>query len=285
MPYVIYRCVAGADSPLDCINGKPTKFKTTTFGMVYEGTTGDMIDRHVLSLGAFEKSELFFLRDIARGGVFLDIGANKGLYSVFMAKYERQVHAFEPYEPVLKKFRTFVATNGVRNIVLHPVGLGDKHQLLTFEKPEDSNLGMGSFAFVSNTGPHEELEIVTGDQALKDAGVTDVELVKMDIEGFEQPALRGLTETLARNRPIVVFELTIGTVGTVLFKSFEQIVKTFPSGYKFLVFKDRDPYIGSYSLAPLEGSLNFGSKFEQHDVIAFPTEKQDRIPLKGPVKQ
>ncbi|HEY3168318.1 MAG TPA: hypothetical protein VGK57_13865, partial [Candidatus Binatia bacterium] len=32
--YLIYRCAAGAESPLDCYRGKPTAFKTTTFGMV-----------------------------------------------------------------------------------------------------------------------------------------------------------------------------------------------------------------------------------------------------------
>jgi FkbM family methyltransferase len=278
--YAIYRCLAGAASPLACYLGKPTTFRTTTFGMFYEGTTEDFADRQVLLYGAFEKPHLFFLRDVSRGGVFLDIGAHKGLYSLFMSKFQKQVHAFEPYEPVLKKFRALVASNGIRNIVIHPVGLGDKHERLTFEKPKGNNMVLGSFAFLTSDGPHQQLELVTGDQALKDAGVNEVDVIKMDIEGFEQPALRGLAETLARSRPIVVFELSLGAHESRLFKSVEQISKAFPSGYKFMVFKDRDPYTGAYELAPMDGALNFNSNFEQHDVIAFPDEKKDRIPLK-----
>ena len=280
--YVIYRCLTGAASPLACYLGKPTTFRTTTFGIVYEGTTEDFADRHVLQYGAFEKSHLFFLRDVSRGGVFLDVGAHKGLYSLFMSRYQKQVHAFEPYEPVLKKFRSLVASNGIRNIVIHPVGLGDKHERLAFAKPEGNNMVMGSFVFANNNAQHEQLEIVTGDEALKNAGVTEVELIKMDIEGFEQPALLGLSETLARSRPIVLFELSLGAHQPRLFKSMEQILNAFPSGYKLMVFKDRDPYTGAYRLVPMEGALNFNSNFEQHDVIAFPDEKKNRVPLKHP---
>ena len=262
--------------------GKPTTFRTTTFGIVYEGTTEDFADRQVLRYGAFEKSHLFFLRDVSRGGVFLDIGAHKGLYSLFMSKYQKQVHAFEPYEPVLKQFRALVASNGIRNIVIHPVGLGDKHERLAFAKPEGNNMVLGSFAFVNSNAQQEQLELVTGDQALKTAGVNEVDLIKMDIEGFEQPALRGLTETLARSRPVVLFELSLGAHEPRLFKSVGQIFKAFPSGYKFLVFKDRDPYTGAYELVPMDGALNFNSNFEQHDVIAFPDEMKDRVPLKRP---
>jgi FkbM family methyltransferase len=283
--YLIYRCAAGAKTPLDCYRGKPTAFKTTTFGMVYEGTTGDSIDLHVLGYGGYEKPQMFFLRDVSKGGVFLDIGAHKGLYSLFMSKYQKEIHAFEPYEPVLKKFRALIANNGIRNIVIHPVGLGDKHESLAFETPPDDNTMIGSFAFVSNDRPHEQLEIVSGDAALKEAGVKDVELIKMDIEGFEQPALKGLKDTLARSRPIVVFEITLSKFKPVLFKSVEQIYKAFPAGYKFLVFKNVDRYTGAYQLATLDGErLNFDGDYEQHDVIAFPAEKQDQIPLKGPLK-
>lgn len=127
---------------------------------------------------------------------------------------------------------------------------------------------------------------MTGDAALREAGFTHVDLIKMNIEGFEQPALRGLKDTLARSHPIVVFELTLSARNPVLFKSLEQIHRAFPSGYKFLGFKNGDRYAGAYELDPLDSErLNFASGYEQHDVIAFPAEKEDWIPLKGPLKQ
>ena len=98
LAYAIYRCLTGAESVFACIDGKPTGFKTTMFGMVYEGNTGDLLDRHVLGFGAYEKPELFFLRDVSRGGVFVDIGANKGVHSLFMLQFgEIMGDLFLPY--------------------------------------------------------------------------------------------------------------------------------------------------------------------------------------------
>lgn len=278
--YIYYRCITGAESPLACVNGRPTHFRTTYFGMTYEGNTEDLIDRYVLRLGAWEKPELFFLRDVSRGGVFLDIGANKGTYSLFMSKYAGEIHAFEPYEPVLQHFRHMIAINGIKNIFIHPVGLGDKSARLTFQQPGKNNEGIGSFAFVSTTGQHEQLQIVTGDEALRDAGVKKVELIKMDIEGFERPALIGLRGTLQRDRPIVVFELTARHDNSVLFKSEKDVHDHFPANYKFLQLQNRVPFTGAYSLGPL--IVNFDSEFEQHDIVAFPIEKESQIPLRGP---
>jgi FkbM family methyltransferase len=284
--YTTYRCLRGAESWTACYSGSPFSFRTETLGIIYEGNTRDGIDRAVLNYGAHEKPEVFFLRDVSTGGIFLDVGANKGLYSLVMSRYQKQVHAFEPYETVLKKFREMVAKNGIRNIVIHPIGLGEKRERLIFQEPDEENMGLGSFAFVSKNRAHRELEVMTGDEALSKAGVTEVELIKMDIEGFERPALRGLAQTLARGRPIVVFELTIDPARPTLFKSVEDISKVFPVGYEFLVFKDWDLFTGGYELGPLSGHVRFDHASTQpYNVIAFPIEKKDRVPLKGPVRQ
>jgi len=279
---IYYSCITGAESPIACVTGRPTHFRSSLFGLRYEGDTEDLIDFHVLVLGAYEKPELFFLRDVSRGGIFLDIGANKGVYSLFMSKYAKEIHAFEPYEPVLQRFRHMIAINGIKNIFIHPVGLGEKAARLSFERPKTDNEGMGSFAFVSTAGQHEQLQVVTGDEALKAAGVKKVELVKMDIEGFERPALVGLKETLKRDRPIIVFELTARHDNSVLFKSEQDLHDHFPANYKFLQLEYTELFTGAYSVIPM--SVNFDSEFEQHNIVAFPIEKESQIPLHGPLR-
>ena len=57
--FIYYGCITGAESPIDCVTGKPTRFRSSLFGMRYEGETEDLIDWHVLVLGAYEKPELF----------------------------------------------------------------------------------------------------------------------------------------------------------------------------------------------------------------------------------
>jgi len=153
--------------------------------MRYEGNTGNYIDRHILYVGAYEKPLLFLIRDImksafANQGVFIDVGANPGQHSLFMSHYSKEVHAFEPYEPVLKKFRRMVEINSISNIEIHPVGLGSAHAKLPFHKPPDSNLGSGSFVegFKPDNSYFGELEIQVGDEALNKAGVQSVALIK-----------------------------------------------------------------------------------------------------------
>lgn len=282
--YWVYRCLDGADLKIACLRGQPTTFRTTTLGSIYEGTTEDYIDRRVLYLGAFEKAEMFFLRDVSAGGVFVDIGAHKGLYSLFLSKYQEQVHAFEPFPPVLSEFKRRVAANNVKNISIHPVGIGEKAERLPFESPGSNNMAMGSFAFLTDGKTHDYFEVVTGDEALRNSGVTSVDLIKMDIEGFERPALRGLAQTLKQSRPIVLFELTVRANNPKLFGSMAEIVNTFPSGYKFSVIKDLDLYTGAYELIPADSVINFTSKHEQHNIVAYPLEKEKRISFRGPVK-
>ncbi|MBX9634038.1 MAG: FkbM family methyltransferase, partial [Magnetospirillum sp.] len=63
------------------------------------------------------------------------------------------------------------------------------------------------------------LPVMRGDEAL--AGLARVDVIKIDTEGFEAKVLAGLKETLARHRPVVLFELTppvaasLGGTGTL----------------------------------------------------------------------
>jgi hypothetical protein len=109
--YETYRCLQGVNHWYACFQDRENvEFKTDYYGLQYEGNTRDFIDRFVLYFGAYEKPILHFMRDVmesiyANQGVFLDVGANKGLHSLFMSRYVTVIHAFDPYEPVLEKFR------------------------------------------------------------------------------------------------------------------------------------------------------------------------------------
>src|SRR5262249_15489554 len=150
--YSAYRC--GRQAPhfsLSCYRRYAKfDFSVDLFGLIYEGNTGNLIDREIYYNGAYERPVLFLLRDLMTNGcstkgVLLDIGANTGQHSLFMSRYANQIHAFEPYAPVLQRFRMLVEKNKIQNIVIHPVGLGNENSDLPFYKPPDYNLGTGSF--------------------------------------------------------------------------------------------------------------------------------------------
>lgn len=63
----------------------------------------------------YEKASLLYLRDLLhdRGGeVFIDIGANVGQHTLFMSKYARVVHAFEPWDVVRRSIEEKVKETG-----------------------------------------------------------------------------------------------------------------------------------------------------------------------------
>jgi len=228
---------------------KPIDFRVDFFGMIYEGRSGNITDNDILYYGAREKYILFFLRDVAdslgkKGVVFFDIGANVGQHSLFMSRLVKEVHAFEPYPPVLDRFRKMVKVNRIANIFIHTVGLGNKNGQLPFFEPPVYNLGGGSFL---NDGyvrinRNNIMPIVIGDEWLKNAGISHVDIILCDIEGYEKQALLGLKHTLEKNRPIIVMELNLGLEES--FQSLDDFYATFPPDYEFLFFCVEDPYTG-----------------------------------------
>jgi FkbM family methyltransferase len=283
-----YLCLKQATSIAACYRGDSVDFVVNIDGIRYEGNLHNGIDNDIFYYGAYEKPILFLLRDVMRAayanqGTFIDIGANTGQHSLFMSRYAKTVHAFEPWEPVIKRFRRMVENNHIKNIVIHPFGLGDENSKKPFYKPPADNLGAGSFVkdFGKDNSYEGELEIRIGDEALEKAGVTSVALMKIDIEGYEKPALKGLRRTLQVHRPIVEFELTVDPKSHVSIKNKDELTALFPEGYEFLVFSDKnDASTGSYFLEPIEEILRFETR-RVFDLVAFPKEKKEVVPLRS----
>ena len=213
----------------------PTAFQVQSDGFVFVGETGNFLDDNVYLFGAYERPELYLLRDVLtqmRGdeGVFLDVGANVGHHALYMAQYARKVHAVEPFPPVLARMDAMIEVNRARNVTVHRVGFSNAPGALPFYAPSDDFQGNGSFdaAFAMDAERTIELPLVVGDAWLHDRGITRVDLIKIDIEGFERYGLEGLRQTLERDRPAVVMELNNAEGG---FASMEQIRATFPEGY------------------------------------------------------
>ena len=281
-------CFTRAPSIAACFR-EDFDFTTDFFGMRLEGNVSNLVDKNIFYYGAFEKPNLFLLRDLMRsvsGGekTFIDIGANTGQHSLFMSRYSKAVHAFEPWEPVLKKFRRIIEINGITNITIHPYGLGDQNSKKPFFKPPDNNLGTGSFVEGFNLENFNvgALEIYKGDDAFAKEQITSVSVIKMDIEGYEKPALQGLRNNLRNHRPFVVFEVTTAPKGLISIKSKDELTALFPENYEFLVLsKKSNPLTGDYFLDPIDGIVRFDEAM-QYELVAYPIELRNFVPLRGP---
>jgi FkbM family methyltransferase len=268
-------------------------FEIDFFGLTYRGDLSNSIDFHVYYYGAFEKPVLFFLRDVMKaacphGGVFLDIGANSGQHSIFMARHAKEVHAFEPYDVVRKQFERHVVTNHLKNVRIYPVGMSNENRSTSFYAPTGRNYGIGSFdsdSAAKGNRYYRELEVVIGDEYLYAHKITQVDLIKIDVEGFEKLVIQGLRKTLMNHQPIVLMEVSYGH--KLSFHGEEDLIRAFPPNYIFYNFDTRKKdgskarrreskarRSGRYTLVP----LRFGTDGSQDDVVACPADKVSSLP-------
>ncbi|MCG8414510.1 MAG: FkbM family methyltransferase [Pseudomonadales bacterium] len=275
-------------------------FVTDFFGMKYEGNLANGIEFAIYYYGAFEKPLLFFLRDTAkriaahsdRPIQFCDIGSNIGQHSLFMSRFAKTVHAFEPYEPVRARLQKHIELNNINNIEIHSLGLGEQDELKTFYAPKGSNQGIGSFTKDSIERGTEDigrLQVVQGDSYFTACSIDSFQLCKLDVEGFEKPVLTGLQGTLKKQRPLIVCEVTYGE--SLSFQSREELLSVLPEHYHLYQFDKRNPdgqvarrrgskakRTGAYKLIP----FNEWRQSEQDDIIAIPEELLDVVPFEGP---
>ena len=153
---------------------------------------------------------------LSEGGVFLDIGAHIGYFSMKAAigvgKTGRVV-AFEPNPETLKLLRDNVTANRAWNVIVAPVACTDREQILTLYAGPSSNTGASSLArenadilFEEPPRPYS----VRGrpiDDVVRELNLTRVDAIKVDVEGAEVFVLRGAVNTLKRFHPKVVIEI------------------------------------------------------------------------------
>ena len=125
--------------------------------------------------------------------VCVDVGAHVGLWSMWLAKAFRKVHAFEPMGQHADLFQLNVSDE---NVVLHRMALGDKPGFCKVMSVGESS----GDAFVKpGTG---NVEIRT----LDSFAFEEIDFVKIDVEGFERQVVEGGRDTLLRNKPLICIE-------------------------------------------------------------------------------
>lgn len=124
----------------------------------------------------------------------LDVGGHVGFWSYYLAFAFQRVHAFEPNALFGQCFERNVRGEGV---TLHRVALGDAERRIALEVD------------LENTGAthvRPGVEGATPMRKLDGFAFTEVDFIKIDVEGFERLVLEGSRETLARCRPVVIVE-------------------------------------------------------------------------------
>lgn len=165
----------------------------------------DPIQRKNRSGAFYETSDLYLLdQHFPKGGTFVDIGANIGNHSLYFALIlgAGRIIPVEPNPLCWKLLLENVVSNGLLDrfdLSRLGVGVGEVHAGGYGMEQRDRNLGAA--AMLAGAG---DLEIWPGDELLAD--VTP-DFIKIDVEGAELSALRGLSGLIARHRPALFVEV------------------------------------------------------------------------------
>ncbi len=197
-----------ADLKTDFKNGI-TWFKNENIAIY---TSADnYVEYYVLSNGEYETEVAKIITmSLAPGFVALDIGANIGIQSMRMSRCvgeSGKVYSFEPLAHLQEKFKQNIALNSCGNIKLFPWALSDKAETLSMKVDvKDWNQGAFTLSDLSHAGTPQQITIKVPDEVDEIKNAERIDLVKIDVEGFEYHVLRGLGSTLKKHRPRIIFE-------------------------------------------------------------------------------
>ena len=177
----------------------------------------DYIGRHISVDGLYERNllEAIFdslldnLKQEFSSTTVLDVGANIGNHTCYFSSRFNTVIAFEPNDTVHPILQANININKITNALVQKVGLSDNDANLAFVENNDGNIGSATFSesMALDILNNKTLPVKNGDDLIaKHFPEHKISLIKMDIEGHELRALKGLRFTLEKHSPIVLFE-------------------------------------------------------------------------------
>lgn len=166
--------------------------------------------------GYYEPNEIFFLASVLKPGiVFLDIGANDGLFSLFASRYVGEdgcVFAFEPSEREFARLQANISLNNITNIRPYQLALYNTNGSKAFHVAGYEHEGQNTLgSFIYDGVSQDRVENVTL-RRLDDVSIEHhlehIDIIKMDVEGAEHAILEGALRILREQKPIILLELS-----------------------------------------------------------------------------
>ena len=172
----------------------------------------DLIGNFIGTYGFWEL-HLFeiYSKFITPESIIIDAGANIGFHTIQFAKLGKLVYAFEPQSLIFNILSSNIMLNELSpKIKQYRLGLSDKKLRLYMESEEQHiqsnnmhNLG-GRGVTKKITGTTEQIDLIKFDDEFKN--IDKVDFIKMDIQGSELYALKGMENLILRDKPWMLLE-------------------------------------------------------------------------------
>lgn len=180
-------------------------------GVLFEFDFG--LDRSIkdMYIGDYEVEVIDQMKRLLKeGDIFIDVGANIGYLSAIGAGIvgeTGQVHSFEPVPQFFQRLKKLADMNPGYKIITNQCALGEfegNSFINTFNK---QNICWNTM--IPNYMPKDDIKETIAvpvkrlDRYINDNKIKEVSLIKIDVEGFEFPVLKGLGDLLKNGIPII----------------------------------------------------------------------------------
>lgn len=153
------------------------------------------------------------MQHLSSDGVFIDIGANIGLISLFVSKYfpNSKIYSFEPGEVTHHCLSRSITSNAIANVELIKKGVSNQvNESVSFFIDPDST-GGSSLVIDKNKNnmqrPVEKISLTTLDAFVNERNIKPT-LIKIDVEDAEEMVLEKAIDTIEKYHPVFIVEST-----------------------------------------------------------------------------
>ena len=178
----------------------------------------EIIGRFIQSSGTYDVEERDFLLSLINpGSIVVEVGANVGPYSVYLADRlgsAGKLFCFEPFRLLYQVLTANVALNGLSNVVTINSAVGDwPPRDMEAEGPDFNhadNYGASTLldpihrTWILSHPVKERIHILPLDSYF--FGTVKIDMIKIDAEGMERDVLKGARATLKKFRPLLYIE-------------------------------------------------------------------------------
>jgi FkbM family methyltransferase len=175
---------------------------------------------HVAFFGSYEPELRAIMRAVLPvGGTAIDAGANVGWHTLLMARLvgpSGRVLAVEANPSICEQLARNVGINRLTHIDVIACALAESDRTLAFSAVSaDDPVSASGHVLSDATGETPSIQIAARrlDAIVSETPIQRLDLIKIDVEGFEWAALRGAEQTIAKFRPHILFEFDAGYAG------------------------------------------------------------------------
>jgi len=186
------------------------RIKSKQYSFWYRSVDFDdlnMMCRENLKFWESKSREIFSILSLSSNTVF-DIGSYTGVYALVAAKSNRKlkVSAFEPNPDLFSALEKNLKLNRIRNVKSEQMALDDQPGEAYLYLNHDIQTSIGSLIQSSTAGKKVLVRKTTLDSYCENYSINSVDLIKIDVEGYETNVLQGGSSIIKKSSPIILME-------------------------------------------------------------------------------